>query len=330
MRKAIYILGLFVLLVLGSGCNTLYQIALFRDIFGHEEDDFDTFPFIGAWNDLAPLPDTRESACDIVGTSIYLCGGQNSSGALDSILAYDTAGDTWSAALCSLPAPTSGHVCVTLDDKIYIFGGSSAAAWAYDPSNDSIAAVAAPEATFYAAACACEGKIYYFGGALASGYTVASTQVYNPGSDTWSAAADMIQSLAGAFCQQVGGKIYLIGGYHNPSAGPADYYTDTTFEYQPTPDLWVPRAPMTYPRAYGASGVVNGRVIVLGGFDGSYPGIEHVESYNPVRDSWRKLWHEPFARSFTCGATLGRRIFVFGGRIGSSTYTVQAREFISP
>jgi len=305
-------------------------VAVFRHYFGRDEDDAYIFPPVGAWNDLTILPDTRESACDIIGTSIYLCGGQNSSGALDSILAYDTTDDTWSMPVCSLPVPTSGHVCVAFDNKIYIFGGSGAASYSYDPSDDSILAAAAPEPTLYAAACLCEGKIYYFGGTAASGYTVASTQVYDPGSDTWSAAADVPQACAGAFCQQVGGKIYLIGGYHNSVADPVGYFTDTTFEYNPDSDEWIPRSPMSCPRAYGTSGAVSGRVIVLGGFDGSYPGIERVESYNPVWNSWRTLRPEPFARSFTCGAALDRRIFVFGGKIESSSYTAQAREFVSP
>ena len=87
---------------------------------------------------------------------------------------------------------------------------------------------------------------------------------------------------------------------------------------------------MTHPRAYGCCGVVNGRMVLIGGFDGNYPGLDWVEAYDPAQDSWLNLNREPSARCFTCGWAVGTRIYIFGGRIGLASFSALAREFISP
>ena len=287
--------------------------------------------FKGAWNDLEHIPDSRETSCAIVGATIYVFGGQGDAGALDTVYAYDIDGDVWSASpLSPLPQPSSGHTSVALGTDIFVFGGSVGAAWKYDTAADSWSVVASPSSTLYGAACECAGKIYYFGGLLDNGYTTASTQIYDPGGDSWSTGAGMPESRAGAFCEVVDGKIYLIGGYHNPEGGPVDSYTNTCFLYDPISDSWTIREPMERPRAYGASGVAKGRIIILGGFEGVYPGLTVTESYNPTWNSWRSLNDEPFARSFTCGASYGSRVFVLGGKIDTTVYTSKVREFIAP
>lgn len=326
--RVLVLLGLC-LLLLCCGCNTLYRFWLFRQVFGDDEDEVRTVPFKGAWEVLAHMPAQRAAACARIGTKIYVCGGENTTGALDAVESYDIGTDTWTT-LNSLPAPTSAHVCVALDDKLYVFGGTASVAWVYDPAGDSWSPVAPPERTLYASAAALDGKVYYFGGTLSSGYTVATTQIYNAGLDSWSPGELMPESRAGSFCSELGGRIYIIGGYHNPPGGPMDSYEATVFEYDPVSTTWALRAPMTHPRAYGTCGAASGAVLVIGGYDGSYPGLEYVEMYDPLDDSWRSLNVEPSLRSFTCGASMGNVVYIFGGKIGETTYAALGRKFISP
>lgn len=332
VRMRVFLLAILCLAFLSifcCGCNVLYQLALFNHWVGHDEDDVDAPPFIGAWTDVALMSDSRAAVCDAIGTKIYVCGGEGATGALDTVVVYDTEADTWTP-LSSLPAPTSGHVCVALDDKVYVFGGLGVSS-VYDPASDLWTPVSAPQATSCAAAAVCGDKIYYFGGALPSGYTSSTTQIYDPLLDSWSLGATMPESRAGAFCQEVGGRVYVIGGYHNPPGGPIDSYTDTVFEYDPVADSWAVRtSSLTHPRAYGCCAVVGEKIVIIGGFDGNYPGLEYVEAYNPASNSCWLLRKEPSARSFVCGAAVGTRVYVIGGKIGPASYTALTREFISP
>lgn len=328
MRKHGFMLAFLCLLVFCCGCNALYQLEIFRRVFGKDEDDYDYLPYIGVWVDAPHMPAPRAAACAAIGANIYVCGGEDSTGALDTVEVFDTDADAW-AALQSLPAPTSGHVCVALDDKIYVFGGTGGSC-VYDPGMDQWNSVAAPQPTLYASAAAYDGKIYYFGGTLPGGYTCSTAQVYDPLLDSWSGAATMPESSAGAFCETIDNRIYVSGGYTNPGGGGPDAYTGTLLAYNPVADSWVARKPMSIARAHGCSGMVNGRMIAFGGFDGTYPGLPDVETYNTSWNSWRWLRREPSMRCFTCGATVGTRVFVIGGKIGVSTYTATVREFVAP
>lgn len=327
MRVLALVILVFPLLC--CGCPALYHYAWFRHVFGSDEDDVDVIPFTGHWSDAAPLSSSRSTACAAIDTNIYVCGGASGTTTLDTVGVYDSQDDSWTP-LSSLPVPASGHVCVSAGGLVYAFGGSGISS-AYDPASDLWTPAAAPQHTTYAAAIAFDGKIYYFGGTLPSGYTSASTQIYDPLLDSWSEGATMPESRAGPFCQELGGRIYVIGGYHNPEGGPTDSYADTVFEYDPGGDSWVVRATgLPHARAYGCCAVVNNRIVTVGGFDGNYPGLTWVEAYDPLWNLWHSFAKEPTARSFACGAGVGTRIYVFGGKISALSYTALVREFISP
>ena len=178
------ILLLGAVLLCCCGCNTIYQIAFFRHLFGKDEDDVDTIPFVGAWVDGEHMSGSRTAACAAIGTKIYVCGGEDSTGALDRVEIYDTEADTWET-VSPLTAPATGHVCAACNDKVYVFGGSATSS-VYYPASDQWSSIAAPQQTFHASAAVYNGKTYYFGGAFASGYTCSSTQIYDPLLDSWS------------------------------------------------------------------------------------------------------------------------------------------------
>lgn len=328
MHRRVFPLAILSLLVFCCGCNALYQLEIFRRLFGKDEDEYDYLPYLGAWIEAPHMPTPRAAACAAIGAKVYVCGGENATGALDTVEVFDTDTDEW-GPLQSLPMPTSGHVCIALDDKVYVFGGIGGSC-VYDPGLDQWAPVASPQPTLYAGAAVSGGKVYYFGGALSAGYTCSTAQVYDPLLDSWSAAATMPESRAGAFCQEIDGRIYLAGGYTNPGGGGPDAYADALFVYNPSGDSWVTRKPLAVARAHGCSGVVNGRMIAFGGFDGTYPGLQYVQAYKPSLNSWRALRKEPSMRCFTCGAAVGTRVVVIGGKIGVSTYTATVREFVAP
>ena len=81
------------------------------------------------------------------------------------------------------------------------------------------------------------------------------------------------------------GTLYAIGGDSGDSA-----YTDTLHNeverYDPATDTWTERTPMPTARNLLASGVIDGKVYVVGGFEKYYmssPG-NRLEIYNPAAD----------------------------------------------
>jgi N-acetylneuraminic acid mutarotase len=75
------------------------------------------------------------------------------------------------------------------------------------------------------------------------------------------------------------------------------------------------------PRNHAFSGVVNGKIYVIGGRTGhgfilSATNTDVVEEYNPVSDSWNVPKERmPTARSGGASGTDGRRIYVAGGEV---------------
>jgi N-acetylneuraminic acid mutarotase len=91
--------------------------------------------------------------------------------------------------------------------------------------------------------------------------------------------------------------------------------------YDPATNTWATRSPMPTTRNHAFSGVVNGKIYVIGGRLGAAH-ITHssntdvVEEYDPARDAWGGVKARmPTARSGGGWATYGGRIYVSGGEL---------------
>jgi len=81
---------------------------------------------------------------------------------------------------------------------------------------------------------ALDGKIYVIGGDRGSIYQgIATVDVYDPATDTWTTAPDMPTPRVGPRTSVVDGKIYVIGGISTVSSGGTAY--GTIEEYDPNP-----------------------------------------------------------------------------------------------
>ena len=105
-----------------------------------------------------------------------------------------------------------------VDGKIYVIGGygGSQRVDEYDPSTDTWTTKSViPSARRSLSTSALDGKIYAFGGYVpgVSGHPgVATVEVYDPATDTWTTAPDMPTGRFGPRTSVVDGKIYAIGG----------------------------------------------------------------------------------------------------------------------
>src|SRR5437660_366176 len=74
---------------------------------------------------------------------------------------------------------------------------------------------------------------------------------------------------------------------------------------------WQTRAPMPVSRQELATGVLNGKVYVVGGRAG--PSTDALEVYNPQTNTWSTLAPMPTARSGFAAAIVNNELWVFGG-----------------
>jgi N-acetylneuraminic acid mutarotase len=98
-------------------------------------------------------------------------------------------------------------------------------------------------------------------------------------------------------------------------------FCDRRGVYDPATNKWESRNPMSVPRNHAFSGVVDGKIYVIGGRTGhafilSATNTDVVEAYDPVSNMWSMPKERmPTARSGGASGTDGRRIYVAGGEV---------------
>jgi N-acetylneuraminic acid mutarotase len=227
---------------------------------------------------------------------IYVFGGMNSTGVLNSLEIYNPSTNTWSSG-APMPVATGGMSFVLgSNGYIYMFGGITSThvstTYRYTPSTNTWTALAGmPVALFEAAAAGTtNGKIYVFGGepSTALGTSTSGTWIYDIATNTWSTGANMplgVQqhsAITGA-----DGRIYIIGGRSLSSKEPVGLVQI----YNPTTNTWTSGAAMPLPKVqFGAVRAADNRIYIIGGKakkdNSTGPYFHSVEIYNPSTNTW--------------------------------------------
>ncbi len=176
-------------------------------------------------------------------------------------------------------------------------------------------------AVFAATVKGTDGRIYVITGSTERGELTARNSAYDPREDTWTPLSPIPtpRSEPGA-AVGVAGKIYVIGG--NPSIGRKQSSRMNAVEaYDPRTDQWIACRPLPTPRtalcAVAASDATGRRLLfAIGGrnFDIPGNGVDTVEAYDPLTDSWSMRSSMPLGLH-AMTATLGPdgKIYVLGG-----------------
>jgi N-acetylneuraminic acid mutarotase len=239
-----------------------------------------------------PTPRRAHSAAAVDGV-IYAIGGWNTAGReVSTVEAYDPAADTWTTK-ADMPTRRALSAIAVVEGIIYVIGGMFgetaqdnrplSAVEAYDPATDTWTTKAdMPTARYKHAACAIDGRIYVCGGFTKCGdeaSRVATVEVYDPATDTWSHAPDMPHVRGGPTASAVAGKIYIIGG-GDPPLHPAGDIVDV---YDPGTDTWTTEADRCPDRVgETTAAVVDGKIYAIGG--SLYPGtpvFSRVYEFDP-------------------------------------------------
>jgi N-acetylneuraminic acid mutarotase len=178
--------------------------------------------------------------------------------------------------------------------------------------NDWESMTVMPQATSWYGSCIdpIGEKAYIFGGngPSATLLLLATTQIYDFETDTWSLGANMPNAASAHSAEMVNGKIYIIGEHVSPQT-----FTNV-MEYDPVDDEWITKGPL--PEIFYAHGscVYDGLIYSFGGRDNDFNLINTVRTYDPSNDTWNNgLGNMPYYRDKSAVCIYEDEIYLFGG-----------------
>ena len=177
-----------------------------------------------------------------------------------------------------------------------------------------------PSARSEVAAATDGQRIVVAGGFDASGDTVASVDVLDLATTTWSRGPDLPIAVNHPMAAAVGGTIVVLGGYLETLENP----TDRAFALGD--GGWGELPPMPSPRAAGGAAEVDGRLFLAGGVGPDGALVEDVVVFDPDTRAWTVHAGPPTAREHLGVAGHDGELFVVGGRTGGIGANLDAAE----
>lgn len=278
----------------------------------------------GEWINKADMQDGRiDFATCAVDGKIYAIGGSTKDGLinLSTVEGYDPKTNKW-AWVADMPSTRIDHSANAVDGKIYVIGGSVDSTWPhnmpvieYDPAKDKWTIKSSlPNPMAVHCSAVVNGKIYVFGGLDAADNTVRSVFEYDPASDKWAQKTDMPTARCFASASMVNDKIYVIGGSNGALGVGGEHALATVEEYDPATDTWTAKADMLTVRGIHTSGVVNGRIYVIGGAEAPFKLTPEVYKYDPMKDRWESAANIPTPRIYLSASEVNGRLYAIGGQ----------------
>ena len=125
-------------------------------------------------------------------------------------------------------------------------------------------------------------------------YTIQSVEMYEPNKDKWFPLPDIPENVSLYSVCALENDIYVSGGIVDNQVIPSLWKFDSLQR------TWMPMADMLMPRARHASAPWKGKLYLLGGIhlmdDGHFTGIESIECYDAVTDTWCVVGQCPMPR----------------------------------
>jgi N-acetylneuraminic acid mutarotase len=160
------------------------------------------------------------------------------------------------------------------------------------------------------------GKIYVIGGFRSASEIVATVRVFDTASCTWSEGPPLPRRVHHANAAVVDGTIYVLGSMIEGFAAIGDVWA-----FRPASGGgWVTRASMPAGTQRGSAvvGVIGGVIYLAGGLRNG--AVAQVSSYTPAIDMWNtSLPPLPQSNDHGCGGVVGGKLYVTGGRMGTTT-----------
>jgi N-acetylneuraminic acid mutarotase len=229
---------------------------------------------------------------------VLVVGGIGSGGPLPSAELYDPLTGSWTATGSMNEARSLHTTTLLLDGKVLVIGGSSnsgslASAELYDPRTGSWTATGSmieARLGYVPATLLPDGRVLVVGGDSATrvvqpdvggpgpdSLTLASAELYDPRSGSWTATGSMTEARRGHTLTLLpNGAVLVAGGYRNDSSGTR--LLASAELYDPITGTWTATARMIEARSlHTATLLADGRVLAVGGADAVSP----AELYDP-------------------------------------------------
>lgn len=144
-------------------------------------------------------------------------------------------------------------------------------------------------------------------------------QLYDPLHDLWitlPVLPSKIRHLANFGAVSTAGKLFVLGGGSDavdPLTGDQDgsFATNEVWSYDPVTRQWSPRASMLLPRSMFACCVLDGKIVVAGGFTSCRKSVSQAEIYDPEKDIWIPIPDLHRTHNSACsGVVIGGKVHV--------------------
>ena len=135
----------------------------------------------------------------------------------------------------------------------------------------------------------------------------------------WHTAAPAAMKRTEVAAATVGGKIYLVGGFEEPSISNVVNLSITPVveEYDASTDKWSSKASMPVGLHHVGVGVVGGRLYVIGGYKQSglsvWGPVATLYAYDPAANAWTELAAMPTARGALSVSVHEGKLYAIGG-----------------
>ena len=219
----------------------------------------------------------------------------------------------------------ASHTMILLPSgKVLVAGGtdgdaSTASAELFDPVTDAWTGTGALRVSRFGQASALlpDGRVLVAGGFRGSPFSgggsgtgpVATAELYNPATGTWSDAASMATARVNATATVLkDGRVLVIGGAN----------TLTSEIYEPALNRWTPTANMwTTHTGHTATLLPNGEVLIVGGTPAGDPW--RAEGFAPDTGAWVGMSDPGVERTSHAAVLMGDTVLLIGGTIGGTS-----------
>lgn len=289
----------------------------------------------GQWTPSGALPSAaawhgqHDGAVPLKNGRVLVVGGADGTSVARAQAAlFDPAAGTWTAT-AALQTPRRLHTATLLDDgKVLVTGGTGgssplspalASAELYDPVTGAWtpAASMGQARAGHSAVLLDNRKVLVAGGTtVRSGDSVralASAELYDPATNTWSATASMADARAGHPAVLLkGGRVLVAGGFA-PVSGTAEAALAFCELYDPAAATWTPTGTMTEPRGRHPATLVSDTTVLVTGGSAASDRLT-AELYDLATGAWTALPDRPGGRILHRTVPFGPgRALVIGG-----------------
>ncbi|MCB9596960.1 MAG: hypothetical protein H6719_29830 [Sandaracinaceae bacterium] len=242
-------------------------------------------------------PPLRMSAVALPDGRVLVAGGLDPTWFSRVAEVFDSITGTWSLT-GSMNSGRDGHVAIVLPDgRVLVAGGYGdtdldSTCEIFDPALGSwvpSSPMTARRSEGHAASLLHDGRVLVTGGAdYHSGGYLASAELCDPGSGTWSGTENMsVERRLHTATVLPDGRILVVGGMNATTVGlaSAEIYDPSTGSWRPTGSLSKGRF------GHSATLLHDGRVLVSGGSEGDLPSgsngvLASTEVFDPISGAW--------------------------------------------